>query len=86
MASSDYKLMLSQCVGIMQELTRCNQFASFSVRVGGDFEFSYSKQDLVSTRKLSPSQQNRNRIRRANYQQSKSASQPVEPVLKCENR
>ena len=86
MASSEYKLMLSQCIGIVQELTRCNQFASFSVRVGGDFEFSYSNQDLVSARKLSPSQQNRNRIRRVNYEQSKSASHLVESVLKWENR
>ena len=72
--------MLSQCIGIVQELSRYNQFASFSVRIGGDFDFSYSNQDLLLRRKLSPSQQNRNRIRRINYQQSKSS------VSKCDNR
>ena len=75
--------MLSQCIDVVHNLTRLNQYASISVRIGQDFDFSFTNQDLIAARKLSPSQQHRNRIRRMNYQQcqSKSACQLSEAKL-----
>ena len=71
MASTDCTMMLAQCLEIVREFARLNQCGSVSVRIGTDFDFSFSNQEIVSSRKLSPSQQNRNKIRRVKYQQSK---------------
>ena len=37
--------------------------------------FSFSIQDISSTKRLSPSQQNRNKMRKVNYEKSKVTSQ-----------
>ena len=81
MASAECSLMLSQCINIVHHLTSLNQYASISVRIGVDFDFSFTNQESIATRKLSPSQQQRNRLRRVNYQQSKSACQVLESKL-----
>ena len=72
MASSHCEAILSQCIGIVRELSRSDKCASISVRIGQDFDFSFSNQDIISTKRMSPSKQNRNKTRKIKYEQGKA--------------
>ena len=76
MASLDCATVLSQCIAMVREMTKSEHCATISVRIGQDFDFSFTNQDFTSTKRLSPSQQNRNKMRKINYEKNKGAASP----------
>ena len=68
MASFEVQL-LSQCISMVHELATLEQCASITVKIGSEFNFEFCNKEASSKlgRKLSPSQLNRNRMRRQEY-------------------